>query len=504
MYIQNWRDISKFKGCSPRQFRIGLISLKSAIAYFAYTHRYHQLNLNTMKNIIYFITVLFTLSCTPEEEHIKTASDSLTLSIDSVMNANYLPNEPGAAMVVTKGGEEIYAKGFGMANLELEVPMTSDMIFRLGSITKQFTAVSILILEERGKLNVKDDIRQHLPDYPTHGKVITIEHLLTHTSGIPSFTSFPNIMEIEQTKLTTSEILDLFKDKPLEFDPGERYRYSNSGYNVLGAIIESVSGMTYENFVETEIFQKLNMNYSFYDHPEEIVKNKILGYNKDSLGYKSADYMTMSAPFSAGGLRSNVNDLAIWNKAIHEGKLISVENLARAFMPFKLNSGEMSNYGFGWSSNSFLGHQLYHHNGGIFGFSTSGFYFPKEDIYIAILSNNTSSNPGYLNFLISSIILDEKINGSIELDKNEIAEYTGAYEYNDNTILIASDSSGLLIDAPWQKGNLRATGKSEFYVDGTIISCAFNQDSTGLVESITIKHRFFGDERITAMKSTKK
>ena len=461
-------------------------------------------NENFMKNVIYLIVFSFIISCNPIEETLKTTDDVLTLSIDSIMYANYLPNEPGAAIIITKDGEEIYGKGFGMANLELDVPITSEMIFRLGSITKQFTAVSILILEEQGKLNVKDDIRKHLPSYPSHEKVITIENLLTHTSGIPSFTGFPNSFEIEQMKLTTNEILDLFKDKPLDFEPGERYSYSNSGYDVLGAIIESTSGMSYEDFVETEIFRKLGMKYSFYDHPEEIVKNKILGYDKDSLGYKSADYMTMCAPFSAGGLRSNVGDLAIWNKSLHKGQLISVENLNRAFEPFELNSGEQSNYGFGWSSSSFIEHQLYHHNGGIFGFSTSGFYFPKEDIYIAILSNNTSSNPGYLNFLISSLMLGEIITSQAAVDQNEIAKYTGTYEYNNNTILVTSDSSGLLIELPWQKGILRATGTRDFYIDGTIISCTFNQDSTGLVESITIKHRFFGNEWITAVISTEK
>ena len=457
-----------------------------------------------MKNVIYLIVVFFIIGCNSKEETLKTTDDVFTLSIDSIMNANYLPNEPGAAIIITKDSKEIYANGFGMANLELDVPMTSDMIFRLGSITKQFTAVSILILEEQGKLSVKDDIQKHLPNYPAYERIVTIENLLTHTSGIPSFTGFPNSFEIEQMKLTTNEILDLFKDKPLEFEPGERYSYSNSGYAVLGAIIESVSGMTYEDFVETKIFQKLGMNYSFYDHPEEIVKNKILGYDKDSLGYRSADYMTMCAPFSAGALRSNVRDLAIWNKAIHEGQLISVENLERAFMPFKLNSGELSNYGYGWSSNSFLGHQLYHHDGGIFGFSTSGFYFPIEDIYIAILSNNTSFDPGYLNFLISSTILDEEVPRSVKIDTNKIDEYSGTFKYNDNAILIARDSTSLLIDAPWQKGNLKAIGTNEFYIDGTIISCVFNQDSTGLVESITIKHRFFGDEWITAVRSVKK
>ena len=457
-----------------------------------------------MKNVIYLIVFSMIIGCSSKVETIKLNDDVLTQSIDSIIKANYLPNEPGAAILIIKDGKEIFAKGFGMANLELNVPIKSEMIFRLGSITKQFTAVSILILEEQGKLNIKDDIRKHLPSYPIHKKIITVENLLTHTSGIPSFTEFPNIFEILQMKLTTNEILDLFKDKPLDFEPGERFSYSNSGYDVLGAIIESVSGMTYEDFVETEIFKKIGMKHSFYDHPEELVKNKILGYDKDSSGYRSAEYTTMCAAFSAGALRSNVRDLAIWNKSIHEGKLISVENLARAFMPFKLNSGELSNYGFGWSSSTFLSHQLYYHDGGILGFRSSGFYFPEEDIYTVILSNNTSSNPSYLNFLISSMILDEEINGSVKTDTNKIDLYSGTYEYNGNTISITSDASSLSIDAPWQKGNLKAIASNEFYIDGTIISCTFNQDSTGLMESITIKHRFIGDEWLTAVKSTKK
>jgi CubicO group peptidase (beta-lactamase class C family) len=261
------------------------------------------------------------------------------LSIDSIMNSSYLPNEPGAAIIITKGGKEIFAKGYGMANIEFEVPMTSKMIFRIASITKQFTAVSILLLEERGKLKISDDFRKYLPDYPDPGNVITIEHLLTNTSGIPDYVYFPNHDEISQTKVTTRELLDIFKNKPLEFEPGKHYSYSSSGYNVLGAIIESVSGNTYEEFVETEIFEKIGMHHSFYDHPEEIVKNKILGYVKDSLGYRRADYITMSDPFSAGALSSTVHNLALWNKAIHDGNLISVESLARAFKPYKLNSG---------------------------------------------------------------------------------------------------------------------------------------------------------------------
>ena len=195
-----------------------------------------------MRNVIYLFLFSIIISCTSKQEPNKNVNVDLMLSIDSIMNANFQPDEPGAAIIITKEGKDIYKKGFGMANLELDVQMTPEMIFRLGSITKQFTAVSVLLLKEQGKLSVKDDIRKHLQDYPTNGELITIENLLTHTSGIPSFTEFPNILEIEQMKLTTEEILDLFKNKPLEFKPGERYSYSDSGYNVLGAIIERVSG----------------------------------------------------------------------------------------------------------------------------------------------------------------------------------------------------------------------------------------------------------------------
>tara|TARA_B100000809_G_C15089506_1_gene512657 strand:+ start:58 stop:1710 length:1653 start_codon:yes stop_codon:yes gene_type:complete len=420
-----------------------------------------------------------------------------TNAIDSIMNSNYLQDEPGAAIVITKGGKEIYAKGFGMANLEFEVPMTSKMIFRIASITKQFTAVSILLLEEKGKLNISDDFRKYLPGYPDPGKVITIEHLLTNTSGIPDYVSFPNHDEISQTKVTTSEILDIFKDKPLEFEPGEHYSYSSSGYNVLGAIIESVSGMTYEEFVETEIFKNLGMYNSFYDHPEEVVKNKLLGYVKDTLGYRRADYITMSDPFSAGALSSTVHDLAIWNKSIHDGKLISVESLARAFMPFKLNSGELSSYGFGWESHLFLGHQLYHHRGLINGFRSSGFYFPKEDIYIAILSNNTSHLPYKISFFISSELLGKSSKQAIKLDKEEKLNLIGTYANSERTIKITADSNKLFFDILWANGELIASSKNDFYVNGTHIGCFFDYDSTGIAKSISVKHHFFGHTAFT-------
>lgn len=378
--------------------------------------------------------------------------------------------------------------------------MTSNMIFRLGSLTKQFTAVCILLLEEQGKLSVKDDILKYLPDYPTHGVNITIEHLLTHTSGIPCFTKSLNILEIEQTKLTTREILALFQDKPLDFEPGERYSYSNSGYNVLGAIIESVSGITYEQFVEENIFQKLKMMHSFYDHPEEVVKNKIQGYDKRSSGYKLAPYMTMSAPFSAGGLRSTVGDLEIWNKAIQSGKIVSKQKLSEAFAPFILNSGELSFYGYGWELKPFLEHKTYSHSGDIFGFSAGALYFPKKDIYIAILSNNTSSLRLFTSWKISSLLLGEAIEPNSKITLRDPEEYTGTYQHNNKLYKITNGIHGLSLNPAFGQGKLLPMKKDVFYVDETIASYIFNRDSTGMVKSFTVRNLYFGDEWYTALR----
>lgn len=442
-----------------------------------------------MKAIVIIFILSIVIGCSSSHKPSSLSDTELLLTIDSIMDANYPSDEPGAAIIITKEGKEIYKKGFGLASMEFNIAMSPDMIFRLASMTKQFTAVCILMLEEQGKLSISDDIQMHLTDYPTHGSQITIENLLTHTSGIPSFTDFENIDEIESRILTTDEILSLFKDKPLDFEPGEQFYYNNSGYNLLGAIIEMVSGKSYEDFVEQNIFKELGMENSFYDHPEEVVKNKITGYNGDSTGYQLAEYMTMCAPFSAGGLRSNVNDLALWNKALHEGKLTSGERLAKAFTPFKLNSGKLYPYGYGWFTHTFFKHKMYSHNGDIRGFRTSGLYFPEEEIYIAILSNNTSSNPAHISLLLSYEILNVQL-GIYDLKQIELEKYAGNYQYN---FEVLSDSLGLFLTSPWEN-RLIPIDKNKFIFDNKHLSCTFQMNSEDIVESMILKNLYRGEE----------
>jgi CubicO group peptidase (beta-lactamase class C family) len=196
------------------------------------------------------VLALLAVAAAPAAGQASTAPDAaLTAKIDAVLSAVFKPGEPGAAVLVRKDGRTVLRKGYGMADLELGVPVSPDMVFRLGSITKQFTAVSILLLAQEGKIGLQDEITKFLPGYPTQGKRITVEHLLTHTSGIKSYTNVPELLKLMRQDFTVQEIIDQFKDRPMEFEPGRSWAYNNSGYFLLGAIIEKISGKTYEEFV---------------------------------------------------------------------------------------------------------------------------------------------------------------------------------------------------------------------------------------------------------------
>ena len=191
--------------------------------------------------------------------------------IDDILNASYKANEPGATALVYKNGNVIYRKGFGSANLELGVAMKPEHVFEIGSITKQFTAIAILMLEEQGKLKVEDEITKYIPDYPTLGKTITIHQLLNHTSGIKSYTAMQSFRDNARRDMTPTEIIDFFKNEQMDFDPGEKFLYNNSGYILLGHIIEVVTGNSYADFIQKNIFDKLGMKNSYYGSMNKII-----------------------------------------------------------------------------------------------------------------------------------------------------------------------------------------------------------------------------------------
>ncbi len=316
-----------------------------------------------------------------------TTNDKLAAAFNADLEKMFKPNEPGAAAIVVKDGQVIFRKGYGMANLELGIPVAPDHVFRIGSITKQFTAVSILLLIEQGKLALTDEITKFLPDYPTQSHKITVEHLLTHTSGIVTYTGLPEWLPLWRKDVTLTELVDLFKNKPMDFAPGEKHKYNNSAFVLLGVIIEKASGMKYADFVEQKIFAPLGMTNSFYDDTKRVIPRRIPGYQKDGERYTNAEYLSTTWPYAAGSLISTIDDLAKWDAALYTEKLVKQASLKRAWTSYVLKDGKPTNYGYGWGVNTLEGMQAISHGGGINGFTCNAVRLPEARVYVAILTN---------------------------------------------------------------------------------------------------------------------
>lgn len=433
----------------------------------------------------------------------RAASDGLATYAEHLLATTYPADQPGAAALVMKDGQVVLRKGFGMANLELGAPVAPDMVFELGSITKQFTAASILLLQERGQLRVEDEITKYLPDYPTHGQKITVENLLTHTSGIPSYTDLDEWMPRVREEMKPADLIAMFKDKPLEFTPGEKWAYDNSGYILLGAVIEKVSGKSYEQFVEEEIFQKLGMAHSRYGHEEEIVPLRATGYEKNAKGFYNARYLSMTQPYAAGSLMSTVDDLAIWDRALSGETLLKKGSLDRMFTSYKLKNGLVTHYGYGMGVTDLAGKRLLAHSGGIFGFTTMIARVPEERLLIVILSNNEASNPSpeSLAVHIAAKALGQALEDrkAVALDAKTLDEYAGVYRFDAETVrTISREGTKLFAQrSGGRKMEIFASERDNFYYQDDDVRLRFRRDAQGKVAGADMVRTFGPDERGT-------
>ena len=420
---------------------------------------------------------------------------ALAKKIEAVMSRVYKPDEPGAAVIVRKDGKTIFRKGYGLADLELGVPVAPDMIFRLGSITKQFTAVSVLILAQEGKLGLRDEITKFLPDYPTQGRKITVEHLLTHTSGIQSYTDMSEWLPLWRKDMTVKELVDLFKDKPMQFEPGASWAYNNSGYVLLGAIIEKASGRTYADFVQERIFKPLGLKGSSYDDTERVVPRRVRGYQKGDGGFVNAPYLSMSQPSAAGSLMSTVDDLAVWSDAVFSGRLVRKEWLDRAFTPFVLANGESSGYGYGWFVGDFAGHRSIEHGGGINGFATYELTLPEDRVFVAILTNSAvegrDPGPRAVEIAWLALGLAEPERKAVPVAAGDLDAIAGVYanesrqEYwfsREGAKLFAQRQGG-------EKNELYPASPTEFFLADNPARFDFVKDAAGRVTGLRVRSR---------------
>ncbi len=316
------------------------------------------------------------------------AAPALTAAqIDAAIGQYYKPNEPGAVVLVAKNGKTIFRKAYGLADAAKGTPMTADMQLRLGSITKQFTSTAILMLVDEGKIKLDDDITRFFPDYPTHGKRITVEHLLNHTSGIASYTGKPAFAVHMMEDIGVTAMVDSFKNDPLDFEPGTRYKYNNSGYFLLGAIIEKVSGQAYADFLEQRIFKPLGMNDTAYDGKEHGKAVRAAGHSRGASGFVPSTAVSMTQPYAAGALVSTVDDLARWDAAVTAGKLLKPATWQRAFTKATLADGKRPDYGYGWGIGTLRGVPSIEHGGAINGFNAYAVRIPSEQVYVVVLRN---------------------------------------------------------------------------------------------------------------------
>ena len=354
-----------------------------------------------------------------------------TARMEQVVQSYVSAKQFMGSVLVARDGKVLLSHGYGSANLEWEIPNSPTTKFRLGSITKQFTATCILLLEERGKLKIDDPVKKYMPDAPAAWDKITIYHLLTHTSGIPSFTGFPDYRATEAIATTPEQLAARFRDKPLEFQPGEKWNYSNSGYVLLGYLIEKISGQSYGEFVQKNIFDPLGMKDSGYDSNVAIIPHRADGYTPKPKGIEHAGYIDMSIPFSAGALYSTTEDLLLWEQGLFGGKVLSAASLQKMTTPFK------NDYAFGLGVRNDKGLKVIDHGGGIEGFNTQLGYYPDDKLVVAVLGNLNGGAPSAIAAKLASVAHGEKVvlpaeRKEIALSPKILATYVGTYEMTPN------------------------------------------------------------------------
>jgi CubicO group peptidase (beta-lactamase class C family) len=326
--------------------------------------------------------------------------------IDELMKVYNSYRQLNGAVLVAENSKVIFKRGYGMANMEWNIPVETDTKFRLGSITKQFTSMLILQLVQEGKIKLEGKLTDYLPDYRKDtGDRITIHQLLNHTSGIPSYTGLPNFFqEISRNPYSVSDFVKKFASGDLEFEPGTKFSYNNSGYFLLGAIVERVTGKPYEQVLKERIFDPVGMKSTGYDHHETILAKRAAAYEKRPGGYVNAPYLDMSLPYAAGSLYSTVEDLYLWDQALYTEKLLSPELKELMFKP------GLSNYAYGWVVRKApLGAQdepvtIIEHGGGINGFNTLITRMPESKNLIILLNNTGGTKLGEMSQKIAGIL----------------------------------------------------------------------------------------------------
>lgn len=394
-------------------------------------------------------------------------------------------------MLIAKEGKTIYRKAFGKANLELAVDMDPNQVFAIGSITKQFTACAILKLAEEGTLSLQDPITTFIPDYPTHGHLITLEHLLTHSAGIKSITEMKKwTLEVQKRDFSPKELINFIKDEPVEFTPGEQFHYSNSGYILLGHIVEVVTGKSYAQYLNETFFTPLGLSNTRYSTHSGVVLNRATGYQKDKGFYENADYLSVTQPYAAGSILSTADDLYRWYEAVMSNRVISLQSVRQAHTPYRLKNGTAAPYGYGWRLGNVQESPSVKHGGQVNGYAAFSLYLPQEKVFVAILTNcDCNADLEDIASKLAAIAIGKPyFSNKHELTPIELASYTGIYESETRAQQqIVNYENGRLMYYPpkGRKAELFPYERDRFRLAHSLTSVAFTRDAGGKVVALT-------------------
>jgi CubicO group peptidase (beta-lactamase class C family) len=375
------------------------------------------------------------------------------------------PDGPGAAVLVARDGKILFQKGYGLADIEHHVPVTAETKFRIGSISKQFTAASILKLQEQGKLSVEDKLSKYFPDFP-RGDEVKLRHLLTHTSGMHSYTAKPDFMEKVTNAITAEALIKWFENDKFDFDPGQKWAYCNSGFFLLGCIVEKVSGQTYENFLRQTFFEPLGMKNTGVHHSDQTLRHVALGYDG---GPKRARNWDMSWAGGAGALYSTVGDLYRWNEGVFHGKVLSERSLTAAFTPVKTAETKeydpTEGYGYGWAIGKFRGAREISHGGGLNGFVSHLLRMPEKNFTVVVLVNGApNASPQHLADLATEICLGTELEPrpkSVKIPAGALDLVVGRYDYGQAVLTVEREGDRLFAQLGTQQ-RFEIFPKSEF------------------------------------------
>ncbi len=343
--------------------------------------------------------------------------------------------EPGAAglsVAIARGDKIIFAKGYGPADVELSVPVSTDSIFRIGSVTKQFTGAAVMRLVEAGKVSLDAPVQTYVPDFPVKEWPVTVRHLLTHTSGIWSYTEDEKFMTRESSlELTPKELIETFAARPLEFEPGTKFNYSNSAYYLLGSVIENASGKPYAKFVQDEFFTPLGLTRTRYESNAAIIAGRAQGYTLKDGALANDRPIGADVPGAAGSLLSSASDLVRWEIALGAGKVVKPESYVQMTTSALLANGEETGYGFGLGMETWEDRRRISHGGGIFGFTSMLMTLPDDGVTVAVLSNSDSLNPGKVADAVARLALGLKNfePKDLALSAEEITRFTGQFAF---------------------------------------------------------------------------